>query len=163
MPISPELQRSSSPYLPRMNSQWTWVYAVTIALYAVMFSIGVVIFRWDTSIDVAVPALAIACWMSYVYWRHRDTGSHLGLLISALGWLAVAIAFLLRGSGPGLKVLRVMFALLGFVAILGGGIRAYRETRVLAVLPPAAEAASPTAEPSTEPTAPPDATPGGTG
>ena len=115
-----------------MNPRWT-VLAIGIGIYTLLAVIAMVRFGWDSHLDAALPALAIGCYMEYVYLRCRGTGSHTGLALSGVGWLAVGIAFLLRGPGEWLSWWRLVFVLIGFGGLIGGGLKGFQETRDLAL------------------------------
>ncbi len=139
-----------------LNPRAAWLYAAGIALYALIAAIGVALMQWDTMITVATPAFAVAGWMEVAYFRQRER-NQLSLLISGLGWLAIAIAFALRGSGVVWQFVRVVSSLLGFLAILGGGWFAIQEAnQTLAPPREGSEASASNPSSTTEPRQPPD-------
>lgn len=99
--VLPASQTSNPPSHSGKAVANRWLIALVIltALYAVLVGIGLLAnsIRPETGyVLMALPCLIPVAWYSYGFIKVTDAEQDFGLLLSALGWLLVALAFLIK-------------------------------------------------------------------
>ncbi|MCS6859331.1 MAG: hypothetical protein NZT92_03295 [Abditibacteriales bacterium] len=142
---------------PRQEQWLVWVVAAAIVLYSLAVGCGLMIqaaagggTEWAFPL-MSVPCFITAGWYVYVYLSAHASGRDAGLVLSAIGWAAVGMAFLFKREGTptdgGWSAQSVGWSALAIVGIVGGALVSIRSRRRSARIPRAPSRPSQTSSP----------------
>ena len=169
--IRVDLQESLLPVNPNKprQEQWlVWVVVAAILLYSLAVGFGLMIraaagggTEWAFPL-MSVPCFVTAGWYVYAYLSARSSGRDAGLVLSAVGWAAVGMAFLFKrnlaqADGAG-NAQSLWWSVLAMVCIIGGAVvsisgrrrSASASSLTVTQRPPREPAQSPSPQPSEE-------------
>ena len=84
---------------PALANRWLIALVIGIVLYALLIGMALLansIAPHDAYLWMALPCLVPVAWYGYGFIKVADAEQDFGLLLSALGWLLVALAFLIK-------------------------------------------------------------------